>query len=76
MLEKLTRGVAAWYRGRVVVSEHAAPGTLHSWRYERHWTADVVHAVARFWLRHWQWTIGTAVAVAGLYVGYLAAVPG
>lgn len=38
---------------------------------ERHWTSDLAHALVDFYLRHWQWVWGFAVAVAAVYVAYL-----
>jgi hypothetical protein len=40
--------------------------------YRRHWTSRVAHALADFYLRHWQfvWTFGSGVVA--LILAYLA----
>ncbi|MGX9120584.1 hypothetical protein ACWTU6_28595 [Mesorhizobium sp. BHbsci] len=34
--------------------------------YRRHWTAEVARKLVEFWFAHWQWTIGTAIALVAL----------
>lgn len=33
--------------------------------------ARICNRIGRFWLRHWQWIIGTVIALIGLYLLYL-----
>jgi len=37
-----------------------------------HWTAKIARGFVGFYLRHWQWLLGTAIAIAGLYVAILS----
>ena len=60
--------LASWYEGRWVAYENP-PGSvvvILGGNYERHWTSKVAHVLVDFYLAHWQWIIGTALAIAGL----------
>ena len=35
---------------------------------ERHWTSDKAHAVWDFYKAHWQWIIGTILAIIGIII--------
>jgi hypothetical protein len=35
---------------------------------KRHWTARIARTLMKFWLDHWQWTIGAAIAICGLAI--------
>lgn len=61
--------IAEWYEGRWVPYENP-PGSqviFFGGNHERHWTARVARILVEFWLAHWQWTIGFALAVIGLW---------
>ncbi|KWT77087.1 hypothetical protein ASH09_12160 [Agrobacterium radiobacter] len=58
-----------WYKGRYVAHENDPRSSvvIIGGSYERHWTARVAHKVVEFWSAHWQWTIGTVLALIALY---------
>jgi hypothetical protein len=69
MLAKIRK----WYQGEVIPYENE-PGShvvIIGWDEKRHWTAEVAHTLVKFWFAHWQWTIGTALAVVGLLIAAL-----
>ena len=37
-----------------------------------HWSARPVRTIVSFYIRHWQWVWGTAIAVVGLWVAILS----
>jgi hypothetical protein len=59
-----------WYEGEFVPYENDSNDAVVfiGGTYKRHWTAKVVRTLMRFWLNHWQWTIGTALAICGLAI--------
>jgi hypothetical protein len=69
MLRFLVDKVRTWYGGEWKPYENP-PGSavvfMGVGANERHWTAKVARVLIRFWLAHWQWIIGAAIAVAGL----------
>ena len=73
MLNRALRAVRSWYDGRPTPYDNP-PGSsvvLLGVSYQRHWSALVARALVAFWLRHWQWIMGTMIAVAGILVTYL-----
>jgi hypothetical protein len=67
---KFKKAVAEWYQGKSH-AHHNDPNSqvvIFGWWYERHWTSRTAHVLAEFWLAHWQWVIGTSIAVVGLAV--------
>jgi hypothetical protein len=38
--------------------------------YEPHWTARIARTFVQFWLAHWQWVVGTTIALLGLLLAY------
>lgn len=67
-----------WYRGKYVspkneriVSIKIDPEKMQIGRFERPHLAKIFNALIRFWLNHWQWIIGTIIALIGLYILYL-----
>lgn len=69
MLAKVWQAIAEWYEGEVTAYENEpnSPFVIIGVRTRRHWTATVVRALVEFWLRHWQWTIGTGLVIVGLW---------
>jgi hypothetical protein len=66
--------IAKWYEGRWVAYENP-PGSdivIIGGNYERHWTSRTAHVLVDFYLAHWQWVIGTVLAIAGLLVALAA----
>jgi len=59
-----------WYEGEFVHYEddpHDSVVVIGG-IYKRHWTSSVARMLARFWINHWQWTIGTVLAICGLAI--------
>lgn len=48
-----------WYDGEAVVYEPPLIG----FTMRRHWTASAARVLVEFWQRHWQWIIGTGIAI-------------
>jgi hypothetical protein len=66
--------IGRWYEGKLVPVERepnsrSAVRLLH---YERHWTARVARVLVKFYLKNWQWLIGTIIAVVSLGIAVLA----
>lgn len=59
--------IGRWWQGRYVPPDQNSV-VLYLGHYERHWTSEMAHIVADFYLAHWKWIIGTGIAVIGLYV--------
>jgi hypothetical protein len=59
-----------WYEGEFVPYKNGSNDAVAfiGGTYKRHWTAKVARTLMRFWLNHWQWTIGTALATCGLVI--------
>ena len=68
MLKRALGAVRSWYDGRPISHDDPPRSSvvLIGFAYRRHWTAAVARSLVSFWLRHWQWIIGTVIAVAGL----------
>jgi hypothetical protein len=66
--------IAEWYRGPYVPPPPNDPNSpvalFLMGRHEPHWTARYAQVLVAFWLAHWQWVIGTSIAVAGLLIAY------
>jgi len=63
--------IKTWWRGRYIPPYHDPTGALvviSPGHYERPIIARICIAVGKFWLAHWQWTIGTIIAVIALVV--------
>lgn len=69
--------VKRWYQGKFVPHENEpnSPVVFLGWNYERHWTAKTARVLVEFYLAHWQWLIGTVIAVLSLWVAVLALKP-
>jgi hypothetical protein len=58
-----------WWQGTYVPAKNDPnSGLFFMGNYKLHWTATVAHALVAFWLRHWQYSISTAIAVVGLFI--------
>jgi hypothetical protein len=64
-LEALKKAIAAWWEGKFVPYENDPNSAVFfcGGNQECHWTSSAAHVLAKFWLKHWQWTIGIMVAV-------------
>lgn len=68
MKEGLLDKIRSWYDGKSVPYENE-PGSgfaVIGDRVERSHSARAARVIVEFWLRHWKWCIGTAIAVVGL----------
>ena len=69
---RLMERLREWYRGRYIPPPPNNPSSpfvvISPGHYEKPLLATCLRAIARFWLGHWQWIIGTAVAVVGIIV--------
>jgi hypothetical protein len=71
MTKNLREAVVNWYRGPHVPPPYTHPNSglvFVIGGYSPHWTAKAAQAVVAFWLAHWQWVIGTSIALVGLAV--------
>ncbi|KRG70440.1 hypothetical protein [Pseudoxanthomonas dokdonensis] len=69
------RAIERWYKGEIKeTGGYQAPGILllPKRHVEYHWTARVARTLVAFYLKHWQWIWGSAIALLGIYVAYLA----
>ena len=68
----IIRKIKAWYQGRYVPPPPSDPNSelvfVTLGHYERPLVARILSSIGRFWLAHWQWIIGTALAIIGIIV--------
>jgi hypothetical protein len=65
----MRKRIEEWYRGPwVTPPDDPSSPLVFMGHHEPHWTARAAHALVGFWLAHWQWVIGTAIAVTGLFI--------
>lgn len=61
-----------WYEGEYVPPppNDSSSGNfiIHLGHYERPWLARVIDATGQFLKAHWQWTIGTVLAIVAIIV--------
>ena len=61
-----------WYRGVYVPPPKNDPDSsiviISPGHYEQSPLAKVLGAIGRAWLAHWQWTIGTVLAIVAIIV--------
>lgn len=73
MLERFKR----WYNGETKIREfdndpNSSIVILPAVYTDYHWSAKVARSLVAFYLKHWQWLWGTAIALAGLWVAILS----
>jgi hypothetical protein len=63
--------ITKWYEGEFIPHKNDPYDSVFVFggTYKRHWTANVAQMAVKFWINHWQWTIGTVLAVCGLAIG-------
>jgi hypothetical protein len=68
----LAERIRSWYRGTYVPPPPNHPDSLFviisPGHYEQPVLARLLGIAGLFWLRHWQWIIGTALAVLAIFV--------
>lgn len=68
----LAERLREWYRGRYVPPRPNDPNSpiivISLGHYEQPVLAKCLGALGRFWLAHWQWIIGTSLAIIGLFL--------
>lgn len=65
--KNFTDRIRDWYRGTYVPPPPNDPYSqivfIGPGRYEQPRLAKILGVLGRFWLKHWQWIVGTVVAV-------------
>lgn len=56
----LRQKIKSWWDGEI--KSYDTPGVVGFYT-ERHWTSNNAHAILDFYLRNWQWIIGTIIAI-------------
>lgn len=54
-----------WWQGTYVP---ARPRTIAIGTYKLHWSSKVVHIIADFWMKHWQWCFYASFSIIGLTI--------
>jgi hypothetical protein len=71
----LIQKIKTWYRGKYVPPPPNDPDSpifiISPGHYEQPAFAKFLRVVGRFWLAHWQWIVGTAIAATGLIFALL-----
>jgi hypothetical protein len=62
-----SNAVRDWWEGRTVLHINASGSDAWEDR-ERHWTARTARSLGAFWLKHWQFIVTVAVAIAAVIV--------
>jgi hypothetical protein len=61
-----------WYRGKYIPPPENDPNSgvvfLLLGHYEQPPLAKALKWIGNFWLSHWQWIIGTTLAVIGIFI--------
>ena len=69
---RIVERLKAWYRGKYVPPLPDDPNSqvffLSLGHYEQPALAKLLGTLVRFYLAHWQWVIGTVLAVIGIIV--------
>lgn len=70
---KIDKRLRDWWEGTYVPAENEPDSGvfLLFGSYQRHWTSRLAHVFLDFWLAHWKWIIGVALAIIGLTISAL-----
>ena len=67
------RFLSKWWNGKQPPSSVKIGGRLmiiSGSEAERHWTANIAHAIVNFYVRNWQWLLGSLIAIVlAVYFG-------
>ena len=67
MKKPLRDVISDWWNGEFVAPENdPSSGLVFVGHHQKHWTSKAAHFVINFWLSHWKWIIGTALALVAL----------
>ena len=68
----LIQKIKDWYRGEYVPPPENDPDCgvvfISPGYYEQPFLAKVIAGFGRFYFKHWQWVVGTAIAAIGIVV--------
>lgn len=68
----LIQKIKDWYRGKYVPPPENDPNSgvvfISLGYYEQPLLAKIIGGLCRFYLKHWQWVIGTIIAIIGIIV--------
>jgi hypothetical protein len=70
MWRKIRGKIIGWYEGEFELYKNDPNSSvvIIGGDYRRHWTAVVARTLVRFWLEHWKWIVGVAVAISAVVV--------
>ena len=57
--------LSSWWHGEV--KTYDSPNLIGIYT-ERHWTSNLAHTLVDFYLKHWQWVWGTALAIVAILI--------
>ena len=61
-----------WYKGKYIPPPKNDPNSpiiiISIGHYEKPFLARVLEILFKFWLEHWKWNIGTAIALIALFL--------
>jgi hypothetical protein len=68
----LIQKIKDWYRGKYVPPPKNDPNSgvvfISPGYYEQPLLAKIIGGLCHFYLKHWQWVIGTMIAIIGIIV--------
>ncbi len=68
-LIKIWGKIKEWYKGKYIppkLTQYSSITVLDTGGYKRPFIAKYLIVLKKFWIRHWQWIIGTILAVLAL----------
>ena len=71
---QILESITNWYRGEYVPPPPNDPNSqlifISPGHYEQPLLAKILGAIGQFWFAHWKWVIGTAIALAAIFVKF------
>ena len=73
----MLKWLSEWYNGSWTKVDQLKPNeyVTFSGGLEYHWTAQIARALVSFAQKKWEWIVGTAIALAALWVSVLSLKP-
>ena len=69
---QIVEKIKVWYRGKYVPPPPNDPNSsiifISLGHYEQPLLAKILGVLGRFWLTHWQWVIGTTIALVAIFL--------